>query len=333
MRIRNLSQRLLAVMVLAASTWNAFAQSSAPVPAPLAANTVFRTPAIAGVVNAGTPVEFIRDGFKGTEGPLAWTDGSLLFTETQDGRITRISSDGATSSFLENSNGANGLALSRSGEVYAVQVLKPQVGIIYPPHSARVLAQKFEGKPFGRPNDIVLDSQGNAYFTDSGVVAKPGEPENAKAAVYRIRKGGDLQRLAHDIGRPNGIQLSPDEKLLYVADTTGEHVLAYGIDGDGNLGPRRNFAKLQGFRTLENGTTSSGADGLAVDAQGRLFVASSVGVQVFSPAGEPLGTIELPRAPQNLAFAGPDKSILFIVGRGAAYRVATLTAGFAGRAK
>jgi len=309
------------------------AQDRAALSANTPADTPVATPAIAGVVAYGTPVQFIKEGFKGTEGPLAWPDGSLIFTETQGNRITRIAADGQTAPFLEGSNGANGLGLSARGELYAVQVTQPRVGVVYPADKARTLADNWEGKPFGRPNDLALDSKGNVYFTDSGVVAKPGEPENAVAAVYRISASGKLERLAADIGRPNGIQLSPDEKTLYVADTNGEYVLAYAIGADGSIGARRNFARLEGFRKLDNGSTTSGADGLAVDAEGRLYVASSIGVQVFNAKGEPQGVIGLPRAPQNLAFAGKDKKTLYVVGRGAAYQIAVLTPGYAGRAK
>jgi gluconolactonase len=318
-----------AAALLTASTQ---AQQTPPANQP-PADTPTQTPAIAGVVAAGTPVQFIKQGFKGTEGPLGLPDGGFIFTGTQDKRITRIAADGQTSPFLENSNGSNGLGLSASGELYAVQVEKPRVGVVYPLDKARTLADSWEGKPFGRPNDLVLDSRGNVYFTDSGVIAKPGEPENAVAAVYRISAAGKLERLAADITRPNGIQLSPDEKTLYVADTAGEYVLAYELRADGSIGPRRNFAKLDGWRKLDNGTTSSGADGLAVDAQGRLYVASTIGIQVFNAKGEAQGVITLPRSPQKIAFAGPGKSTLYVVGRGSAYKIATQTAGYAGRAK
>ncbi len=298
------------------------------------------TVAINGVVAAGTPIELIKEGFSGTEGPIALPDGNFAFTETQANRITRIAPDGSISTFLENSNGSNGLAINPEGEVYAVQVKEPQVGIVYPAHSARVLAARYEGAPFGRPNDIVLDRKGGVYFTDSGVnppapgtapAPQPAE-KPAKPAVYHISNEGALTRLAADIERPNGIQLSPDEKILYVANTFGEYVLAYDILGDGKVGPRRNFAKLEGFRKTETGATS-GADGLAVDAEGRVYVASTAGIQVFSNKGEALGVIALPKAPQNIAFAGPGKKTLYAVGRGAAYRIATLTQGFTGRAK
>lgn len=293
------------------------------------------TPAIAGVVEAGTSIQFIKDGFEGTEGPIAAPDGSLLFTETRANRITRIAEDGSTSIFLENSNGSNGLAFNAKGELVTVQVADTRVGIVYPLGKEKVLAANYDGVPFARPNDLVLSAKrGDIYFTDSGAVlgaTTPSQPP--RPAVYRIKPNGKLLRIANDIERPNGIQLSPDEKVLYVANTAGEYIFAYDVSKDGAIKNKRNFAKLDGYRKTENGSYSSGADGLAVDAQGRLYVASTVGIQIFSANGTALGTITLPKAPQNLAFAGKDKKTLYIVGRGAAYRIAVQTAGVAGRAK
>ncbi len=296
------------------------------------------TPEIEGVVAAGTKIELLKDGFEGTEGPIAAPDGSLLFTETRANRITRIAADGSTSTFLENSNGSNGLAYNRKGELVTVQVAKTQVGVVYPLGKEKVLADKFAGLPFARPNDVVLSiKRGDIYFTDSGV--NPGAPVvspvivTAPPAVYRINPKGKLSRIADDIERPNGIQLSPDEKVLYVANTAGEYVLAFDVAKDGSVKNKRNFAKLAGYKKNDNGSYSSGADGLAIDAQGRLYVASTVGIQVFSADGSALGTIPLPKAPQNLAFAGKDKKSLYVVGRGAAYRIAVQTPGFGARAK
>lgn len=293
--------------------------------------------AIPGVVAVGTKIELIKEGFKGTEGPVALPDGSLAFTETQASRITRVAADGTTSSFLENSNGSNGLGFNANGELVSVQVNDTRVGIVYPQGHERTLASSYEGLPFGRPNDLVVDKRGGVYFTDSGVNVAPGQPAPtkvfAKPAVYHITPEGALKRLAADIERPNGIQLSPDEKVLYVANTLGENVLAYDVAADGSLGARRNFAKLAGWSKNDSGVWSSGADGLAVDEKGRLYVASSAGIEVFSPSGEALGAIALPKKPQNLAFAGADKKSLYIVGRGSAYRIVTQTAGYTGRAK
>ena len=292
--------------------------------------------AIPGVAAAGTRIELIKEGFDGTEGPLALSDGSLIFTETTGNRITRIGADGATSTYLDNSNGANGLGFGAGGALYAVQVREPRVGIVAPADKAKTLADQWDGLPFGRPNDLVVGRNGNVYFTDSG--APPGalgaQPAKAVArpAVYRIPPSGKLERVATDIERPNGIQLSPDEKTLYVANTQGEYVLAYDVAPDGTIVKRRDFARLAGWSKGETGW-SSGADGLAVDAAGRLYVASNVGIEVFGPRGEALGVIALPKKPQNLAFAGPDKHTLYVVGRGAAYKIALLAQGYQGRAK
>ena len=115
-------------------------------------------------------------------------------------------------------------------------------------------------------------------------------------------------------------------------NTAGEYLLAFDVQPDGTLRNRRNFAKYEGV-TRTGDAVASGADGLTIDSDGRVYVATTIGVQVFSPAGQHLGTIPLSRARQNLAFAGPDKKTLYVVGRGVAFKVRTLAEGFKGRAK
>jgi gluconolactonase len=308
------------------------AQAPAPPPA-----TETAAPAIAGVVAAGTRVQVIKTGFTGTEGPIGMPDGTVIFTETQANRITHIAADGSTTVFLENTNGSNGLAFDAKGRLISVQTTpgKTQIGVIYPKEREAVLSDNFEGKPFGRPNDLVVDKKGGVYFTDPGPNAAPGQPPPAAPlgpAVYYVPAGGRAMRIAEGIERPNGIQLSPDEKTLYVNNTSGEYLLAFDIKSDGTVTNRRNFAKYDKVTTTPQGV-SSGADGLAVDAQGRLYVATTPGVQVFSAKGELLGTIPLSLPPQNLAFAGPGKKTLYVVGRGAAFRIQLEAAGYQGRAK
>ncbi|EIC28283.1 MULTISPECIES: SMP-30/gluconolactonase/LRE family protein [Methylomicrobium] len=293
------------------------------------------TPAIPGVAAGGVVIELIKDGFKGTEGPIAHPDGSLLFTETQANNIVRIAPDDKVSVFLKNSNGSNGLAWTPEGELVAVQVAKTQVGVVYPVNKKKTLAEKFEGAAFQRPNDLVRASNGGIYFTDSGTrpTKEQPNPPPSHPGVFYISPSGELKRLANDIERPNGIQLSKDEKVLYVANTPGEHILAYDIAADGSIGNRRNFAKLEGWKQGEDKTWSSGADGLALDDEDRLYVASNAGVEVFDAKGAALGVIPIPNKPQNLAFAGKDKKILYVVGRGAAYKIPLLVQGIGSRAK
>ena len=292
------------------------------------------SPAIAGVADAGSKIEFIRDGFDGTEGPIGLADGSVLFTETKASRITRIAADNSISSYLENTNGANGLAFAANGDLYAVQNLIPKVGIIYPEQHKKVLTDNFEGHNYQRPNDLVLATNGGIYFTDIGVRPSAENPNlpPANPGLYYISPAGSVKKVAADIERPNGVQLSSDEKTLYVANTAGEYILAYAIGSDGAIGKQRHFARLAGWSQTENGW-SSGADGLAIDAEDRLYVASSAGIEVFDKTGTALGIIPVPQKPQNLAFAGPDKKTLYIVGRGAAYKIGLKTPGYQGRAK
>ncbi len=292
------------------------------------------TPAIAGVVAGGVKIELVKDGFNGTEGPITLPDGGLIFTETKAERIIRIQPDGAVSTFLEKTNGANGLAFDNDGLLYAVQVLKPRVGVIYPAGKEKNLVENDQGTPFQRPNDLVRDQQGGLYFTDSGTRATPENPNPPKSnpGVYYLSPAGELKRLANDIERPNGITLSKDEKTLYVANTLGEQVFAFDLSAPGVAGNRRHFAKLEGWQNTEQGW-SSGADGLAIDELDRLYVTSNAGIEVFDKQGQALGVIPIPKKPQNLAFAGQDKKTLYVVGRGAVYKLPVLTAGFKGRAK
>ena len=294
---------------------------------PQAPPTDTEAPDIPGVVKGGTKVQVIKDGFRDTEGPIALPDGSLIFTETGASRITKIDKDGNASTFLENTNGSNGLAFDSKGRLISVQTTpgSMKVGVIYPKGSETVLTDNFEGKPYNRPNDLVVDKKGGVYFTDFAFAAPaPGSPP---AAVYYIPPGGKPIKVADD-PRPNGIQLSPDEKVLYV-NTNGEYLLALDVQKDGTLKNPRNFGKYEG---IPQGQTPRG-DGLAVDSQGRVYAVTIVGVQVFSPKGQYLGTIPVSRVPQNLAFAGPDKKTLYIVGRGVAFKVQMLAQGYKGRAK
>ena len=295
-------------------------------------------PAIPGVVAAGTKVQIIRRGFQGTEGPIAGPDGSLLFTETVANRITKIDKDNNITTFLENTNGSNGLAFDTKGRLITVQTVpgSTKIGVVYPKGSEATLADNFEGKPFGRPNDLVVDKKGGVYFSEPGAAVVPGAPPPATPplppTVYYVPAGGKATKVA-DGFRPNGIQLSLDEKVLYVNNTAGEYLLAFDIQPDGSLTNRRDFVKYEGVKPNAQGVIASGADGLAVDSQGRVYIAVPAGIQVVSPKGMTLGTIPLPGPPQNLAFAGPDKKTLYIVGRGNAYKIQMEAQGFMGRAK
>lgn len=294
-------------------------------------------PEIAGVVRAGTTVQFLKDGFNGSEGPIALPDGSVIFSETNANRTIKIDAAGTISTFLENTGGANGMAFDGKGRLIATHVPwgQTKVSVIYPKGSETVLVDNFEGKPFGRANDLTVAKNGGIYFTDSANPAPvPPTPLPLPPALYYLPPNSSKAvQILSDVAFPNGVILSRDEKILYLNNTNGEYLMAFDVQPDGSLRNRRNLARYEGVTKNAAGVMVSGADGLAMDGEGRLYVATAIGVQVFSAQGQHLGTISLSRAPQNLAFAGPDKKTLYVVGRGAAFRIQMIAQGFKDRAK
>jgi gluconolactonase len=307
---------------------------------------------IPGVVSGGTPIEQIQTGYQGLDDPIGLADGSLLFSDPGARRIHRL--DPATnevSVLVAESNESHGVIEDSTGRLISAQAWdgSTRIGVIYPPDRVAVLADSYDGLPFSRPNDLIVAKNGGVYFTDpgltSGQAASLVERYNGRplaprlsAAVYYIPPGGAAVRIEENMIRPNGIQLSPDEKTLYISDSNGEHVIAWEIQPDGLVRNRRDFAPLTGRSMRDNGLGGirTYADGMAIDNDGRLYVATGGGVEVLSPAGEHVGTIPVrcpPRDCQNVAFGGPDKKTLYIAGAGSLYRVTMTAQGFTGRAK
>jgi gluconolactonase len=291
------------------------------------------TPNIPGVVSGGTRVELITDKLKGTEGPVALPDGTLVFTEGGARRLTRIDKDGKLSTFHDNIQ-SGAIGFDQKGRMIANDNTPGKQGIyIVQPKGAEATLVDRKTQGFMQSNDLVVDKKGGVYFT---------QPEQANVG-YILPDGKGMKVVAENITRPNGITMSPDEKILYVNDSRGEYLLAYVVQAVGSVKNRRNFDKYDQFNRSagDGGDVGPGlrykftscADGLAVDKEGRVFNAGCNGIQVYSPQGRHLGTIPTARQVQNLAFAGPDKKTLFLVGRSAAWKIQTLTQGYQGRAK
>jgi gluconolactonase len=295
------------------------------------------SPDIKGVVAGGTKVQVLKEGLNGTEGPIAMPDGSVIFSETTANRTIKIDKDGTFSTFLENTAGANGLSFDSEGRLFATHVPwgGTKISIIYPDAAKKVLVDNYDGKPFGRTNDLTVAKNGGVYFTDSANATPmpPGGLPLPAAFYYLPPRATKAIQILNDVAFPNGVILSRDEKTLYLNNTNGEYLIAFDVQPDGSLKNRRNFAKYEGVTANAAGVPVSGADGITLDNEGRLYVAAANGVQVFSPQGQHLGTIPIPRAPQNLAFAGPDKKTLYVVGRGVASKVQMIAQGFKDRAK
>jgi len=307
---------------------------------------------IPGVVKGGTKIERIKEGFNGLDDPIGLMDGTLVFSEPGARRLHRMDTRTLQSSVLvAESNESHGVTQDARGRLISAQARdgSTRIGVIYPSGSEVVLADNFEGKPFSRPNDVIVARNGGVYFTDPGltvqqaeelVKSQGGKPlaPRLPAAVYYIPPGKAALRIEEKLIRPNGIQLSRDEKTLYVGDSNGIHIIAWDIQPNGLVRNRRNFGTLEGRSTRDNGLggIKTFADGITIDNEGRLYVATGAGVEVLSPQGQHLGTIPVRCPPadcQNLAFSGPDKRTLYIAGAGSLYRVDMVARGFTGRPK
>jgi len=250
-------------------------------------------------------------------------DGSLLFTEQDagDGQLVKIDKDDNVSVFLTNTNRTIGLAYDTKGRLLGVQSNIARVAVLAPTRST--LVEQVNGLPLVAPNDLVADRKGGVYFSDPlNSRFRPTPPSRTKQWIVYVRPDGKAMPVSEEVERPNGVTLSPDGNVLYASD--GPAIDALDVQPDGTLRNFRKFAMLKG----------GNADSICVDNAGRLYVGSGMaGVQVFSPTGEHLGTIPTPLGAQAVAFAGPDKKTLYIVGGGAVWKVPMIAEGIKGRAK
>lgn len=297
-----------------------------------------QTPDIPGVIAAGTQPEVVVKGLRSADDPIWVPNVGLLFTESQANRVLRLDEHDGVTTFIGDLHAPLGMTLDRQGRLISLQSRAGFAGprVIWPAGKEMVLADRFDGRPFGRPNDIVSDRNGGVYFSD--LPPRPVPPDAMAPAVYYVRPGGQPVRVVDDVARPNGLQLSRDEKILYVNDTGGIHAYAFDVLPDGRLTNRRVFATYVGRdTTLPAGADPvSSADGLAIDEQGRLYALTEAGIEVVSSEGQHLGVIPvwcITRRCQNLAFGGPDKRTLYIAGGGTLLRLPMVARGFTGRAK
>jgi gluconolactonase len=179
-----------------------------------------------------------------------------------------------------------------------------------------VLADRYDGKRFNAPNDLVIDKQGGIYFTDPEFLAPKPLPQG-KTAVYYIAADGKVSRLIDDLPNPNGVLLSPDERTLYVIPSGQAEMISYPVESPGKIGKRRVFCTLKQRKEGQKG----GGDGLTVDVKGNLYITSGLGLQVFAPDGKLLGIIALPEQPANVDFGGKDLKTLYVTARNSLYTI------------
>jgi gluconolactonase len=263
-----------------------------------------------------------------TEGGALARDGAILFSDIGE-RIMKYDPDtGRTTVFRQPSGRANGLIFDSAGRLIAAEGASTgggrRISITEPDGTVRTLADRYQGKRFNSPNDVAVDSQGRVYFSDPRYVGS--EPRELDfESVFRVDPNGAVTRLETTAFKPNGLVVSPDGKMLYVADNGGRRRVLLALDLDDSGG-------VSHPRIIHDFGDDRGIDGMTVTVDGKIVAAAGAGnrggVYVFSPEGRLLATIPTPEVPTNVEFGGADRKTLYITAGKSLYRIKTTMTGF-----
>lgn len=246
--------------------------------------------------------ELVGQGYEMTEGPAVDRDGAVYFCDAGASKIYKVGADGKVALFKEDTGGATGLMFGPDGRLYAAENARQRVVAYAPEGKLTVLATGVT------PNDLAVTSKGEIYFTDSPArKVYRIDAYGARHVVFDGDKDGNM-------GLPNGIRLTPDEALLAVADTLTRNAWSFHIRPDGSLAAGQPFYHLELPDDVADGPLRSGADGIAFDDQGDLFVATKLGIQICDQAGRVVGIVRKPGTADlsNLVFGGPDLKTLYV---------------------
>lgn len=256
-------------------------------------------------------IEKLAGDFQFTEGPAVDATGNVYFTDIPNNRIFIWTLDNKLDTFSLNSGQANGLYFDKDENLLACERVNSQVSLTSPKGVKTAIATEYNGKRFNQPNDIWPDKKGGAYFTDPKYGGEDDElSQDGMHVYYIIPDHNTVIRVCDDFEKPNGIIGTPDGKILYVTDAQAGMTYKYDIQEDGSLKNKTIFVEF-------------GCDGMTLDKDGNVYLTTSgkKAVDIFSPEGELLESIEVPEKPSNVCFGGKNRNQLFITARTSIYRV------------
>jgi gluconolactonase len=293
----------------------------------------------------------LAEGFTFTEGPT-WLKGKLYFSDMYfknpaagdytgspaRSRLIVMEPDGKYR-VLSSGMQSNGTVVAKNGNLIVCDMFGHRVVEVEPASGrvVRVIFDRINGKPIDGPNDLVMDAKGGLYITDPQFTPEKQKSQPGKQ-VYYVSPDGTAKVVVPpgEYAMPNGVELSPDGKTLYVNNTwqsPGEnYIWAYDVAEDGSVSNKRQFAKLDLTPAVLKAAKpedrlDSGADGSAVDKDGRYYVATRTGVQIFMPDGTYVGTIFVPQYPVSLTFGGANNDVLYMVGESSVWSIQTKVRG------
>ncbi len=256
----------------------------------------------------GEDWQLVTEGYRHTDGPAVNGAGEMFFSDPANNRIHRIAADGKVTLFADNTNGANGMMFGPDGKLYAGATRTKQIVAYDTAGHPQVLAED------AAVNDLAVNVKGDLYYTDT-----------AGKKVWFLPKGGKPHVVDEGIESPNGVLFSPDQTLLYVSDYVGGLSWAFQIQPDGSLAHKQRYFYVH----MPDAATRSSADGMAVDADGRVYIATALGVQVFDQIGKCHAIIPAPlRASlSNVEFGGPDFDEMYVTNGDKVYKRKTKVKG------
>jgi gluconolactonase len=267
-----------------------------------------------------------------TEGPAYGPDHCIYFSDIGNRIMKFDPQTGKTSEYRNPSGRANGLDFDPRGRLVAAEGANTggnrRITVTDKDGTIRVLADKWKGKRFNSPNDLTIDRKNRIYFTDPRYVGdEPREIDTE--SVYRVDPNGAVAQIISDVQKPNGIILSPNMEILYLADSPiapkGKRLLlAYPLKDDGSVGKGK---------VLHDFGADRGIDGMSIDIKGNIYATAgagkTAGVTIFDPAGKKLDFIPTPEDPSNCVFGGADRRMLYITAGKSLYRIHLTIDGFA----
>ncbi len=293
---------------------------------------------LAELIDVSEKIEVLTTGYQWSEGPV-WikSEGHLLFSDVPQNKIHQWSPKSGHTVFMDPSGfegessekepGSNGLVLDGKGHLLVCDHGNRRIYRVEKDGTKTTLADRFEGKRFNSPNDLVVNSKGDIYFTDPPYGLKDeSKREIDFFGVYRVSTDGTVTLLTKELERPNGIGLSPDEKTLYVAQShrPAPTYTAYAIKEDGTTNEKGKI--LYNSIALADAGDPGMPDGMAIDVAGNLWATGPGGVLIISPEGKLLGRIMMGKPTANCTF-GDDGSTLYITSSDRICRVKTKTKG------
>ena len=279
----------------------------------------------------GARLEKLCTGAIWSEGPVCWEDGSVTWSDIPNNRMLSWRSDRGMEIFRSPSNHTNGHTRDREGRLVSCEHSGRRISRTEPDGTIVTLVDRFEGKRLNSPNDVVVKSDGTIWFTDPpyGIISDyegvAAESEIGANHVYRFDPADKSLTIASDdFERPNGLAFSPDERLLYISDTSRSHdphgkhhIRVFEVKEGQRLGNGRVFA------TIDPGL----ADGFRIDVNGNLFTSSADSIQIFAPDGVRLGKILVPEVISNCTFGGAGRNRLIITASTSLYAIDLATSG------